>query len=358
LSGTAAHTIQFRNGKISFALFENAPVAITIHDVGGRQVFGSKRTLGSGTHAIGVPIQSAGIFLCKVTLGNEAYSFRVSSLCASAAERTVVSSGASVLAKQAKAAAVIDDVIAATKTGWLNYRCVIGDSDTSGVVIKMIANAGDMTDVEGNEYQTVRIGNQVWMAENLRVTKYNDGSAIPLDTSSSTWSATTPKYCFYNNTTNADSIKKYGALYNWYVVSPANANKVAPAGWHVPSDAEWDTLQNYLITKGYNWDGTTTGNKIGKSLAAKTDWAPHGTPGGIGNDPASNNRTGFSGLPGNYRNLDGLFGGQSNSGSWWSATEDGASLAWYRYLDYMLSALSKYANGDKRYGFFVRLVRD
>ena len=110
-------------------------------------------------------------------------------------------------------------------------------------------------DADGNVYTTVKIGNQVWTVENLRTTKYNDGSAIPLVTDSAAWvNLTTPGYCYYNNTTNADSIKKYGALYNWYAV---DTKKLAPAGWHVPTDAEWDTLQNYLIANGYNWDGTT-----------------------------------------------------------------------------------------------------
>jgi len=107
-----------------------------------------------------------------------------------------------------------------------------------------------------------------------------------------------------NNTTNADSIKKYGALYDWYAASPTNVKKIAPAGWHVPSDAEWDTLQNYLTAKGYNRDGTTTGNKIEKALAAKTDWVTYSTNGTIGSDLSKNNSSGFSALPGGYRFLE------------------------------------------------------
>ena len=358
LRAMAANPVQFRNGKIAFTLSGNTPVGISFHDVGGRQMFSNKRTLGSGTHTISVPMQTAGIFLCKITIGHESYAFKASSFEASSTQQGVVTRGTSALAKQAKATAVIGDVIAATKAGWLNYRCVIGNSDTSGVVIKMLANAGDVTDADGNVYQSVRIGNQVWMVENLRVTKYNDGSAIPLDTSTTSWAnATTPEYCYHENTTNADSIKKYGALYNWYVVSPTNAKKIAPAGWHVPSDAEWDTLQNYLIAAGYNWDGTTAGNKIAKALAAKTDWYANSTNGTIGSDLSKNNSSGFSALPGGSRSSFGFFSRQSSYGSWWGATEYDASYAYYQRLDYGYETLH-WDIYNKQNGFSVRLLRD
>jgi uncharacterized protein (TIGR02145 family) len=177
-----------------------------------------------------------------------------------------------------------------------------------------------------------------------------------LVTDSAAWKAlTTPGYCYHNNTTNADSIKKYGALYNWYVV---NTKKLAPKGWHVPTDAEWDILQNYLIANGYNWDGTTTGNKIAKSMAAKTDWETSATPpGAIGNDLTKNNRSGFSALPGCYRGIDGNFYLCSILGFWWSATELDASTAYYRDLSYFVDILLKY-NYDKRCGLSVRLVKD
>jgi uncharacterized protein (TIGR02145 family) len=237
------------------------------------------------------------------------------------------------------------------------------------VVIKMIANAGDMTDADGNVYQSVRIGNQVWMTENLRVTKYNDGTAIPLDTSSSTWNADeTPKYCHYNNTTNADSIKKYGALYNWFVVSPTNAKKIAPAGWHVPTDAEWDTLENYLIANGYNWDGSITGNKIAKAMAAQSDWYTNTTTTGTPVcDLTKNNSSGFSALPGggrySERSNTGFFGGLPGGGHWWSATEFDASTAYCRHLWSSTEDLSRDMTsdgnyGNERWGFSVRLLRD
>ena len=358
-STMAANPVQLRNGKIAFSLAGNTAVGISIHDVGGRQVFSSKRTLGSGTHTLSVPMQTAGIFLCNVTIGRESYSFKASSFGAFSTQQGVVSSRTSALARQAKATAVINDVIAATSPGKLNYRCVIGNSEMSGLVIKMLPNAGDVTDADGNVYQSVRIGNQVWTAENLRVTKYNDGTAIPMDKSAETWiTATTPKYCYYDNTTNADNIKKHGALYNWYVVSQTNTKKIAPAGWHVPSNAEWDVLQNYLIAKGYNWDGTTTGNKIAKALAAKTDWDTQSTNGTIGTDLTKNNSSGFTVLPSGDRIIiEGMFYGQGITGDCWSTTETGAEKAWFSSFDYNFEKLNRYEY-SKKGGLSVRLLRD
>jgi len=293
-------------------------------------------------------------------IGNEAYSFKSSPFGTLSSERSAASGNSSALAKQAKTTAVIADVIYVAKEGQINYRDSIKTSDTSGIVVKMIPNAGNVTDADGNVYQSVRIGNQVWTVENLRTTKYNDSSDIPLVPDSTAWSnLTTPGYCWYNN--DATNKAKYGGLYNWYTVNPANPKQIAPAGWHLPTDAEWDTLENYLIANGYNWDGTTTGrSKIAKSMAAKTDWFSSTSNGAIGNDLSKNNASGFSALPGGAR-FGGSFGGsfafQSYNGYWWSSTKFDTDIALLRAL---LSNLD-YLYHDfffKSCGLSVRLVRD
>ena len=252
---------------------------------------------------------------------------------------------------------VINDVIAVTKDGYLNYRMKIKNSDTGEIEIKMIECAGILTDIEGNEYQTVRIGNQVWMVENLRVTKYNDGTAISHVPTNFEWgNLETPGYCYYENTTDVDKIKKWGALYNWYTVSPRNPKNIAPPGWRVPTEPDMDTLQNYMIANGYNFDGTTTENKIAKSMAAQADWKPSKNTGAIGNNLGANNRSGFSALPGGFRIDGGTFHNQSYHSNWWSATEY-ASFGCRWYLDYYYTELFR-GSGSKTYGFYVRLVRD
>ena len=231
-----------------------------------------------------------------------------------------------------------------------------GGLDTLNWTVSVKTESPTITDVDGNVYHTVKIGNQVWTVENLRTTKYNDGAAINHVTDGDEWYACTTgtgAYCYHNNTTDTDSIEKFGALYNWHAV---NTGKLAPEGWHVPTDADWDTLQNYLIANGYNWDGTTTGNKIAKSMASKTDWMSSSVEGTPGNDMSSNNSSGFSALPGGSRDYDGLFHIQSNDGYWWSATELGASLAWNRNLFYEIDDLLR-DNSFEGCGFSVRLVK-
>jgi len=212
-----------------------------------------------------------------------------------------------------------------------------------------------VTDIDGNVYHTVQIGNQVWTVENLRVTRYNDGSIIPNLADSAAWvTDTSGAYCYYNNTTNVDSIKKFGALYNWYAI---DTKKLAPAGWHVSSDAEWTVLEDYLIANGYNWDGTTTGDKIAKSLAAQTDWYTDSTDGAIGNDLDKNNKSGFSALPGGGRNNNGKFRTIGTDAGWWTTLEEDASYAYWRYLRYDGDYIYRSIN-HKSFGLSVRCVKD
>ena len=211
-----------------------------------------------------------------------------------------------------------------------------------------------VVDIDGNAYKTIKIGDQVWMAENLKTTRYRNGDAISNQTMPIPWGTTTNgAWCDYKNLQLNGN--KYGHLYNWYAV--ADPRNIAPEGWHVPTDAEWTELVNYLIANGGNWDGTTTGNKIGKSLAAATNWKSYTTEGAIGFDILINNSSGFTALPGGYRGSDGTFYGIGYYGDWWSSTEDGATYAWSRVLDYSGSSLYRGSN-SKSYGFSVRCLRD
>jgi len=214
-------------------------------------------------------------------------------------------------------------------------------------------NSNTVTDIDGNVYNTVKIGNQTWMVENLKTTKYNDGTSIPLVSDSKVWKALSiPGFCFYNN--DVANKSTYGALYNWYTV---NTGKLAPTGWHVSTDSEWTTLENYLIANGYNYDGTTTGNKIAKSMAATTGWETYSGIGTIGNDLTKNNSSGFASLPGGIRDGSGTFWSIGSYGYWWSSTGSNSYYAWYRFLYYGYSEVVRNDAGG-RCGFSVRCVRD
>ncbi len=214
---------------------------------------------------------------------------------------------------------------------------------------------GSITDIDGNTYKTVTIGTQTWMAENLKVTKYNDGAAIPNVTDATAWSElTTGALCDYENTPS--NSETYGKLYNWYAV---NTGKLCPTGWHVPSDAEWTTLENYLIANGYNYDGTTTEDKIAKAMASSSGWESYSEAGTVGNNdyPEKQNASGFTALPGGSRLSNGSFYLVGYYGYWWSATEDNTFNAWYRVMDYLYSDVISYYD-NKELGFSVRCLRD
>jgi len=214
--------------------------------------------------------------------------------------------------------------------------------------------AKTVTDINGNVYDTVKIGTQTWMVENLKTTKYRNGDSIPNVTVAAIWTnLTTGGYCNYNNETYFGT--KYGRLYNWYAVS--DSRNLAPVGWHVATEADWTTLQNYLIANGYNYDGTTVGNYIAKSLSATTDWSINTTIGSIGNDLSKNNKSGFTALPGGYRIYDGSFANMGNHAFWWTSIESSSTNAVYCYLHFSSSALSVYP-AAKNWGRSVRCVKD
>ena len=194
-------------------------------------------------------------------------------------------------------------------------------------------------DIDGNHYETVLIGYQIWMAENLATTKYDDGTDIPLVTDNSAWAAlTTPGYCWYDND-QATYGSTYGALYNWYTVNTGN---LCPTGWHVPTDGEWTTLTTYLGGE------SVAGGKLKE--AGLAHWNSPNT--------GATNETGFTALPGGVRDDGGTFMAINGYGGWWSATEVDAGVAWGRGMFYYSSGVYRDYGYNKKNGFSVRCLRD
>jgi uncharacterized protein (TIGR02145 family) len=198
-------------------------------------------------------------------------------------------------------------------------------------------STGTVTDIDGNVYQTVKIGNQWWIAENLKVTHYRNGDSIVLVTDGGTWKGlSTGAYCNFDN--QESRAVTYGRLYNWYAVD--DSRNIAPESWHVPTDAEWQTLIDFL--GGY----LVAGGRMKET--GITHWLePDG----------ATNQSGFSALPGGWRDD---FANFENSGShafFWSSTAQYISHAWIRYLYYYDSYIRR-ESFNKRFGFSVRCVRD
>ena len=215
--------------------------------------------------------------------------------------------------------------------------------------------AGTFQDLDGNIYHTVTIGNQTWMLENLKTTKFRNGDLIPNITDGTTWvNTSSAAWCNYNN--DPANGETYGRLYNWYAAGDSRI--IAPAGWHVSSADEWATLKNYLIANGYNYDGTTVNNKMAKSLAATTYWYPSSVAGTPGNDQKTNNSTGFTALPGGgrYGIATGDFFSLNIGSFWWTNTEFTDIEAWYKAIFYGYIYMGDY--GDyKKYGYSIRCVK-
>ena len=198
---------------------------------------------------------------------------------------------------------------------------------------------GTMTDYEGNIYKTVTIGTQTWMAENLRTTKYNDGTVILNIIDDAEWEALiTGAYCDYNNTKSTDTIATYGRLYNWYAV---NTGKLAPAGWHVPTDTDWATLINNL--GGID----IAGGKLKE--AGTTHWNS--------SNSGTTNETGFTGLPSGLCSDLGTFYEIGTDGFWWSASEVSTDIARALYVNLHYSDVFSSSNRNK-VGISVRCVKD
>lgn len=209
-----------------------------------------------------------------------------------------------------------------------------------------------VSDIDGNNYKIVTIGTQVWMAENLKTTRYQNGDSIPCITDYTSWGALrNGAYCNYNNdTTNAS---KYGHLYNWYTVT--DHRNIAPVGWHVPTDAEWTTLSLYLTNSGFGFEGS--GDDVAKSMAATSGWKTSSTAGALGNEQISNNSSGFATLPGGYRNAVGTFTGLIDYSFWWSTSAFSAGYVWNRYLYYANKGVYR-GSSNENYGFSVRCVKN
>jgi uncharacterized protein (TIGR02145 family) len=238
-----------------------------------------------------------------------------------------------------------------TTAGTANFAITFGGKSCSITIA--VENAiqnptsgygSNISDIDGNTYKTVYIGTQQWMAENLKVSKYNNGGVIPQIIDNKVWSSITHGAWSNYNDNLPNNIKYgYGKLYNWYAVSPAtNGNtNICPTGWHVPTDAEWTVLTDYLGGE------VVAGGKMKE--AGTTSWKSPNTE--------ATNISLFTGLPGGSRGTNGYYDGIDYFGNWWSSTEDNPNAAWARYLIFDNGKTFSGFN-SKKIGFSVRCLKD
>lgn len=205
-----------------------------------------------------------------------------------------------------------------------------------------------VTDVDGNVYTTTTIGKQTWSIENLKVSKYSDGTIIPQVNDPAQWfSLTTGAWCYYSK--NAAFGAEFGKLYNWYAIAgihdaaslndAATRKKIIPVGYHIPTDGEWTILSNNL--------GSSAGGKMKE--AGTVHWAD--------TSPETTNSSFFTGLPGGIRISNGTFYFIGEYGYWWSSTSIDSDVAWNRSLGYNSNFVCR-SYDDKNYGFSVRFIKD
>jgi len=199
--------------------------------------------------------------------------------------------------------------------------------------------AKEIKDGDGNVYTSVTIGTQVWLDENLKTSKYNDGTNIPLVSDNTQWKdLSSPAYCWYNNDEAAYK-DVYGALYNWYAV---NTGKLCPAGWHVPTNGEMETLVDYL-----------GGNLVAGGKLKETGTSHWNSPNGGATD-----QYGFSALPGGYRNYSTSFADIKAYGAWWNITENNATNAYINISHYSDGNLNYNDYVNKKNGYSIRCLKD
>jgi len=332
---------------MEFAMAKEGVAKVELFDISGRKLTQTENYLNLGKHSYRITGVGNGIYVLKVTAGSYLYTGKLisdkkaSELVNITYQNTIPFNDNPVITKSAKS-----EILMQYNTG--DVLKFTGTSvEKKAVVVEVISQSKNIdfsfyncVDADKNNYATVKIGTQVWMAENLKTTKYNDGTNIPNVTDNRAWdNLTTPGYCWYYN--DAANFKNtYGALYNWYTV---NTGKLCPTGWHVPSDTEWTTLTTYLGGESV----------AGQTMKSTNGWrynSEFGTNKGT-------NTSGFSALPGGYRDYRGAFSNANLHGYWWSSKESNAAVSWYRSLSYDVNyVIRNYF--DKEVGFSVRCVSD
>jgi len=330
---------------LTFVSPENSNAVISIVDLSGKAIYQITSQLQPGSHNFRISGMNQGMYFVTVTSKNYNYSTKVICLSNLHSDTKIehVSSVKNTTGSHLKSTSATIDMSYANGDLLLfksisgPYSTIVTDVPTSSKEIAF--NFVSCTDNDGNNYTTVKIGSQVWMAENLKTTKFRNGDIIPDVSYDFAWNdITTPAMCGNPDVPNYVSI--YGRLYNWYAV--ADSRNICPAAWHVSTDAEWTRMTDYL-----------GGENVAGSKLKETGTTLWNSP-----NNGTTNESGFFARPGSFRSLyAGIIAMPGDDGSWWTSTESDANQAFNRFLFNNDATISRVDN-DKRAGFSVRCVKD
>ncbi len=355
---------------MKFALPEDGKAVIRMYDISGRKILQTQDYLLEGQHTYRIQGVGNGLYVITIRSGGYLISGKVLSTASQPGtpkmvyENTSIAQEKSSMSKQQEDYFDSKSMSSETSMQYSTgdrfkftgssgiYSTVMTDIPSSDTTITF--NFIACTDGDGNNYPVVQIGNQLWMAENLRTTKYKNGDLIGTTTPATLDinGESSPEYQWaYDG--NEINVNTYGRLYTWYAIT--DSLKICPTGWHVPTDAETTTLSNYLTNNGFGYGGS--GSDIAKALAATLFWTTNSTSGTIGNDQTSNNSSCFTGMPGGFRYSYGPFASKGNSSYYWLANDFNTSYAWSLAMRYNESNIEM-SSSDNRHGFSVRCLKD
>ena len=333
------------HARMQFALPEKGEVVITLYDLSGRKIAQTRDLLSEGLHIYGIQGVKEGIYFVRI--GSNKYSLSGKLICSGSLNRGPKIVYENTLAEQEKQSDskgtnaeaemqyTIGDRLKFTGISD-NYITVVTDAPSVPGEFHISFDFIPCIDGDGNNYSTVRIGSQIWMAENLKTTKYITGSAIPNITENAEWSSLTDAYCWYNNNIKNKNI--YGALYNWYALTDS---RLCPLSWHLPKVEEWIRLSDYL--GGID----NAGGKLKEN--STTVWLSPNT--------GATNETGFTALPGGFRHSDGTFFSRGEFGIWWCYAPLDGDTSPYEYLTNATSSIIT-SSTNKSAGLSVRCLND
>ncbi len=336
---------------MQFSLPESGKTTISVYDISGREVARTENFLLKGSHTYKLEGIENGLYIVKISSGVFQISGRLISqgYTSGDARITYENMSSAPEKKENSKGATAEEIMYCSPGDRLKFTGVSGNYSTV-VTLAALANTAitfnfiECTDGDNNHYPAVRIGDQTWMAENLKTTKFSNGIAISPVTDNLQWTSLTgPGYCWQGN--NEDPNKNlYGGLYNWFAVS--SANKLCPTGWHVPTDTEWSTFRTFLASYA--------SHKLRATCTAL--WT--------GLNSSATNETGFTAIPGGWRSSalnNGVFAGLGEASDWWSSSEYPSNTA-YGY-DYYIDNSPSFTGMSREYdsktvGFSVRCLKD